>query len=606
MEAQRVHVEPVLGHDGREVAERVLERLGLRVGVHEHERPPRAHRHRREAELVLVEAGLVLAPRRSPERAVEAVGPRVVRALDRAPLLRLVHQDRAAVAADVEVPAELAVLVEDNHHRKAAHLGGEEAPWPVELAGVPGVLPRAPKDPLALRGQDGRVGVPAVRRRLDARRRPACGPWAGYPPKVDMRKQISRTESGSSVGTLARGLDILELFAGESPALTQKEISERLGLPVPTVHRLTKLLVERGWLVRDAGSRRLRIGLGVARLLPALLSGLRLPELARDHVRGLAERSGETVNLAVLHGGEVVYLLSESGSRLLTLRSTIGLRLPVHCTALGKCLLAQIPDDEARRAAGPRAVRGAHAGNGHDLGRAAKEPRASAPGRASRCPTRSTRRGSTRSPCRSPGWRATGPAAVNVSLPSTRAVGNAAGRPHARAARGGAGDRGRRGHPRTRGGGRVIAATAPYWLDSPYEPRPPLEGDLEVDVCVIGAGVCGLSCARRLAQHGIGVVVLERGTVAGGRERPQRRLPARRRGPVPQRRPRELRGRARACDVRAHAGRPAGRVRPGRRSSAPATRSGGSGCCAWRCPRTRPSTCAATWRRSARTASRAS
>ena len=201
-----------------------------------------------------------------------------------------------------------------------------------------------------------------------------------------MRKQISRTESGSSVGTLARGLDILELFAGEAPALTQKEISERLGLPVPTVHRLTKLLVERGWLVRDAGSRRLRIGLGVARLLPALLSGLRLPEIARDHVRGLAERSGETVNLAVLHGGEVVYLLSESGSRLLTLRSTIGLRLPVHCTALGKCLLAQIPDDEARRAAGPEPYAALTPGTVTTWDELRREPRASAPGRGRAVP----------------------------------------------------------------------------------------------------------------------------------------------------------------------------------------------------------------------------
>ena len=51
----------------------------------------------------------------------------------------------------------------------------------------------------------------------------------------------------------------------------------------------------------------------MARLLPALLSGLRLPELAREHLRAMAE-PGETVNLAVLHGGEVVYLLSESGA----------------------------------------------------------------------------------------------------------------------------------------------------------------------------------------------------------------------------------------------------------------------------------------------------
>jgi gamma-glutamylputrescine oxidase len=56
----------------------------------------------------------------------------------------------------------------------------------------------------------------------------------------------------------------------------------------------------------------------------------------------------------------------------------------------------------------------------------------------------------------------------------------------------------------------------PFWLDEPYEPRPPLAGDVEVEACVIGAGVGGLSCARRLAAHGVETLVLERGTVAGG------------------------------------------------------------------------------------------
>ncbi|MDQ5833039.1 MAG: FAD-binding oxidoreductase [Actinomycetota bacterium] len=59
-------------------------------------------------------------------------------------------------------------------------------------------------------------------------------------------------------------------------------------------------------------------------------------------------------------------------------------------------------------------------------------------------------------------------------------------------------------------------SSLPYWLDSPYEPRAALEGAVEVEVCVIGAGVGGLSCAQRLAEHGIETLVLERGTVAGG------------------------------------------------------------------------------------------
>jgi IclR family acetate operon transcriptional repressor len=120
----------------------------------------------------------------------------------------------------------------------------------------------------------------------------------------------------------------------------------------------------------------------------------------------------------------VVYLVSESGSRLLTLRSTIGLRLPVHCTALGKCLLAQLPDEEARRTAGrepyaaltPRTIT-----SWTELHASLEQVR---------------RRGVSESheeyevgldsiavPL---AWvEGEGPAAVNVSLPSSRAVGRA-------------------------------------------------------------------------------------------------------------------------------------------------------------------------------------
>jgi gamma-glutamylputrescine oxidase len=62
----------------------------------------------------------------------------------------------------------------------------------------------------------------------------------------------------------------------------------------------------------------------------------------------------------------------------------------------------------------------------------------------------------------------------------------------------------------------MSADNLPYWLDEPYEPRPPLTGEVEVEACVIGAGVGGLSCARRLAAHGFETLVLERDTVAGG------------------------------------------------------------------------------------------
>jgi gamma-glutamylputrescine oxidase len=62
----------------------------------------------------------------------------------------------------------------------------------------------------------------------------------------------------------------------------------------------------------------------------------------------------------------------------------------------------------------------------------------------------------------------------------------------------------------------AMQATRPFWLDAPYEPRPPLEGRAEVDVCVIGGGVGGLSCARSLGARGADVLLLEGRTVAGG------------------------------------------------------------------------------------------
>lgn len=150
------------------------------------------------------------------------------------------------------------------------------------------------------------------------------------------------------MGTLARGLDIIALFPRLGPELSQTQIAGALSMPLATVHRLTGVLDERGFLERDPQTRRLRLGLELTRLLPPLLAGMHLPEVARRHLVDLAASTHETVNLAVLHGNEVVYLISETGDRLLTFQASVGQRLPAHCSALGKCLLAHLPAQSAR------------------------------------------------------------------------------------------------------------------------------------------------------------------------------------------------------------------------------------------------------------------
>ena len=91
----------------------------------------------------------------------------------------------------------------------------------------------------------------------------------------------------------------------------------------------------------------------MARLVPAMLAGMRLPELARPHWRGLPPTCRRPSTSRSCEGAEIVYLLCESGNRLLTMQVFVGTRLPAHCTALGKCLLSQLPEDVAAAALGP-------------------------------------------------------------------------------------------------------------------------------------------------------------------------------------------------------------------------------------------------------------
>ena len=165
---------------------------------------------------------------------------------------------------------------------------------------------------------------------------------------VIMREDLS---VGERVKTLTRGLDILRSFRADRPEATQSEIAAALGLPLPTVGRLCRTLVAEGFLEGDAGNRRLRLGPEIARMA---LVGPRDPvAIGRTWMADLSERFGEDVNLAVLNGTQVLFVDSLASSRTLSATTAIGTRAPAHCTAVGKCLLAQLEDNVALDRLGP-------------------------------------------------------------------------------------------------------------------------------------------------------------------------------------------------------------------------------------------------------------
>jgi IclR family transcriptional regulator, KDG regulon repressor len=146
----------------------------------------------------------------------------------------------------------------------------------------------------------------------------------------------------ASVRNAAR---LLKEFSGLDRELGVSELSSRLGLAKSTVHRLLATLTDERLIERDAGSGRYRLGLGIYELGAVVAAHVDLHEAAMPELVSLRQRTGETVQVAVLDGLEVVYVERLDSPHTLRIFSRVGHRLPAHCTSNGKVLLAGLPPD---------------------------------------------------------------------------------------------------------------------------------------------------------------------------------------------------------------------------------------------------------------------
>ena len=151
--------------------------------------------------------------------------------------------------------------------------------------------------------------------------------------------------------SLERGLAILACFTPDQPVLGIAEIADSLGMSRSTTHRYVITLVALGYLEQDA-SRKYRLGLHVTDLGMSALNSTSLREHAQPYLDELRRRTGYTINVAVLDGPEIVYIARSRSHRRAQQRIDLGLslgsRLPVYCTSMGKLLLAHLPDRERR------------------------------------------------------------------------------------------------------------------------------------------------------------------------------------------------------------------------------------------------------------------
>ena len=147
--------------------------------------------------------------------------------------------------------------------------------------------------------------------------------------------------------SLTKALAIIEALASSPRPLTAVQLSRSLKLTRPTVYRILKTLSQHGFVTREEGGPSYRLSFKLLDLGQRVLEGRDLLEVARPVLRKLGARCHETVHLAVPEDGRMVYLDKLEGSGPFCTNSRLGRSVPMHCTALGKSVLAFLPQQRA-------------------------------------------------------------------------------------------------------------------------------------------------------------------------------------------------------------------------------------------------------------------
>ena len=150
------------------------------------------------------------------------------------------------------------------------------------------------------------------------------------------------------INSVLKAIDILSLFSSTQPRLTLSDISERLGLPRSTAHNLLMTLLSERFIERVDGDQ-YALGTAIIALSQAVRVNVELRDRAAPLLRELADASRESVYLTVRDGDYCLYIYAIESPRRLLARTAVGDRVCPHCTAVGKAILAALPDGEVEQ-----------------------------------------------------------------------------------------------------------------------------------------------------------------------------------------------------------------------------------------------------------------
>jgi len=160
---------------------------------------------------------------------------------------------------------------------------------------------------------------------------------------IEMTKGHAREKPVQSV---ERTLRILEVLAEWGHPMSLSEISSYLDLKNSTTHRLLKTLIMRGFAQQDPHSGKYKLGIKTFSIGNTALYTLDIRTIARAYLNSLAENYGETANLAILDGWDVIYIDQVESEKMVKTIAKLGSRCPTHCSAAGKALLSNFQEKE--------------------------------------------------------------------------------------------------------------------------------------------------------------------------------------------------------------------------------------------------------------------
>ncbi len=152
-----------------------------------------------------------------------------------------------------------------------------------------------------------------------------------------------------NITALQRGLRLLRIFSESPHGLTATHVAGRSQLPVSTVHRFLANLEGAGFL-NCGGDGVYHLGVACFAIGQAALGQLDIRRVSLPYLQELNRQTRETIHLTVRHGLSAVYVEKLDSPEQLRIHSRIGAAVPLYCTAVGKIMLAYMPDDERKQA----------------------------------------------------------------------------------------------------------------------------------------------------------------------------------------------------------------------------------------------------------------